>query len=256
MTEHGAFWDDYWQEAWDETKERSPEFEPEDYYRSGRSSKLWPDKEDPKWWAENGPKFVKSWQQWRKHSGLLIAEVPNDEGELIPAIELECWAYGYTTPDGLESQPELIVRSFIDRVFVDEQENWYIVDLKTGSMTQPWPLQLALNALGLRQQYPDMFDPRKGYGGFWKARSGGIVGGPQDGWFPLGIYTDEWMWELVSKARAIRDQQLFIPNPNNLCKSACGVSQFCVAMGGSLPLSISSGYGATMTQDISPKESE
>lgn len=215
-------WSLYWQDAFDEAKLRSPEFDPAEYYRSGRASKDFPEKEGPDWWAVKGPLFVKSWQKWRELSGLRIAtfdRVDEETGELetIPGIELECWAYG---PDGL------VVRSFIDRVFVDDQDRYYIVDLKTGSFTPPWPLQLALNNLGLMSEW----HTNATFGGFWSARKGGV----QD-WHDLGIYTEEWLWEMVRKAREIRDRQLFLANPNNLCKSACGVKQFCLPMGGTPP---------------------
>lgn len=227
MTDLVDHWDAYWQEAFDETKQRSPEFDPADYYRSGRVSKIWPDKEGPEWWHVNGPKFVQSWVKWREFCGLEIASfdsVDEETGELIsiPGIELECWAYG---PDGL------VIRSFIDRVFEDPDGRLYIVDLKTGSSTPPWPLQLALNNLCLKATYGESAK----YGGYWSARKGGIVGGLDSEWADLRIYTDEYLWDMAWKAREIRDRQLFLANPGNLCKSACGVKQFCLAMGGTPP---------------------
>lgn len=209
MTEWQEVWDDYF----DRTKEREPTFDPADYYRSGRVSKAWPDKEDPKWWAENGPRFVGLWETWRDMSGLDFAEVYDMEtGELSPAIELSTWA----------ENGDMSIKSIIDRVMTDG-DDLYIVDLKTGSMTAPWPLQMALNNLGMSEQY----GMRAKWAGFWSARKGGV-----EEWHDLSIYTDDWLWDLVAKAYAIRDQELFIPNPNNLCKSACGVRQHCVAMGG------------------------
>lgn len=218
----------YWAEAFSETAARQPSFEYDEYYRSGRASKEWPDKETPAWWAVNGPKFVKSWRQWRKHSGLDIVEVFGYNGEDVssPAIELQCWA----------ENGDLLVQSILDRVMHKDGEI-YIVDIKTGSFTPPWPLQLIINNLCLWETY----GIRANYGGFWKARKGGI----EPRWFDLSIYPDEWVWEQVAKAKEIRDRQLFIANPNNLCTSACGVRQHCIAMGGTpfFPLD------ATMTQD-------
>lgn len=242
-------WDAYWQEALDDQLQRHPEFDPEDYYVSGRASKLWPKKETPEWWAENGPKFVKSWEHWRVNCGMKLWEHPNEEtGELAPGIEVECWAYGpkYMDRDGIEIPgTQLIVRSIIDRVFVDDAGDLRIVDLKTGSSTPAWPQQLALNNLCLKYQY----GVSARYGGFWKARQGGV---PK--WHDLTIYTDEFLWDTVWKAKQIRDRQLFIPHPNNLCTSACGVSQFCLAMGGTPPVLEIPTYDATMTQ--TPEEEE
>lgn len=212
---------DLWQEIWDEAAaeaaQRAPEFPTEDYYKSGRASKAWPNKEDRGWWTENGPKFVKLWEIWRDNCGLELVELPEiGTGQLIPGIEIEGWAEG---PDGT------CVKSVTDRVMTDGSE-LYIVDLKTGRMTQPWPLQLALCNLCLDQTY----GVRAKFGGYWSARKGGI----DPDWHDLSRFTDEWLWEQVWKAREIRDRQLFIPSPNMLCKSACGVQRHCLAMGGDL----------------------
>ncbi len=236
---------DLWQEIWDESfgeaKGRQPTFEPEEYYRSGRASKAWPDKEGPEWWAENGPKFVKLWEIWRDNSGLEIAEVPGEGGEIIPAIELEAWAFA---GNWIESRQEfdLQVKSVTDRVMTDGTD-YYIVDLKTGSTTAPWPLQLALNKLCLKQTY----DIDCKWGGFWSARKGGID--PE--WHNLERFTDDVLWEWVWKAREIRDRQLFLPNMTNLCKSACGVREYCLAMNGSF-----FDQHATMTQRNTNTEKE
>lgn len=224
---------DLWQETWDKyatwAAARSPEFSEDEYYRSGRPSKAWPEKEGPDWWAENGPRFVDLWCMWRDNCGLTIAELPDKDGAAVPGIELECWAYS-------DDDRNLIVKSIIDRVMYDESGQLYLVDLKTGSHTAPWPLQLALNNLCLDYSY----GVRAHWAGFWSARKGGV-----EQWFDLSIYTDEWLWDMAWKAREIRNQQLFLPNPNNLCKSACGVRAHCVAVGGT-PFF---GESATMTQD-------
>lgn len=209
-------WNDYWDEAFAETTERQPSFEYDEYYRSGRASKEWPDKETPEWWAKYGPHFVKTWEQWRKHCGMKLWEFVDEEtGELSPGIEVQTWAYGPL---------DIPLLSIVDRVFEDSEGDLRIVDLKSGTYSQPWPLQLILNNVGLEET----FGVKAKWGGFWKARKGGI----EPRWFDLSIYSSDWAWDLVAKAKAIRDQQLFLPNPNNLCASACGVSQHCVAMGG------------------------
>ena len=211
-------WADEWQAALDEAKERNPQFSEDDYYRSGRATKEWPDKETPEWWAKKGPEFVKQWVMWRDHSGLEIWEYPDEEsGELKPAIELEVWAYG---------SEHVRIKSVIDRVYVDPEGDLRIVDLKTGSHTDAWPRQMAYNALGVTHTFGDIANPPR-WAGFWKARSGGV---PE--WFDLSVYSEEWLLEQAWKAQQIRDQQLFIAAPTNLCKSACGVSQWCPAVGG------------------------
>lgn len=208
-----------WHQVWDETlerelnQERSRGYEPHQFYTSGRASKDFPMKEDPSWWDAKGPGFVKSWVNWRNASGLDIWTTP--EGK--PAIELEVLA----EKDGIE------VLSVIDRVMVDEDDNLYIIDLKSGSMTPAWPRQLALNNLGLLHTF-GVWATR---GGFWNARKGGI-----DPMHDLRIYDEDWLWEQVRMAKEIRDQQLFVAQPTNLCLSSCSVRSYCKAVGG--PLSI------------------
>lgn len=226
--------EDYFNEYLDEAKARQPDFDPGDYYRSGRSSKANPNKEDAAWWLENGPTFVDRWTAWRKASGLRIAEFPGEGGEALPGIELEVWAQDLDA--FLGGKGTIAVRSVIDRVFEDSAGTLHIVDLKSGSHTAAWPLQMALNNLGLRYTY----GVSAKYAGFWKARTGGV-----DKWHSLEQYTDEVLWDWVAKAKAIRDQGLFIPQPTNLCTSACGVSKWCVAMGGQ---PFSSAKDATVTQ--------
>jgi hypothetical protein len=208
-------WQEEWERNFSDALTRSPEFDPRDYYRSGRASKAYPDKEDPAWWAENGPRFVSLWETWRDNSGLKFSEFPDKDGVAFPGIELEVYA----------QRDDLIVKSVIDRVMEDANGNLYIIDIKTGSRTDPWPLQMVLNNLGLFATY----GVRATYAGFWSARKGGV-----DQWHDMTIYDDEWAWDLVRKAKAIRDQQLFLPNPGSLCTSACGVKDYCRAMGGRL----------------------
>jgi hypothetical protein len=211
-------WDDYWAEALDETKKYHPEFSEDEYYTGGRASKAWPDKEGPAWWAENGPKFVESWRQWLDASGFEIWDFPNAEGTFTPAIELETWA----------ENGDLYLKSVIDRILLDPTTGViYIVDLKSGSHTAAWPQQMALNNVGFKQHaYACPTENGAQFAGFWKARQGGVMK-----WFPLD-YPDDWLWDQVRMAKAIRDQHLFVAQPSNLCASACGVRQHCVAMGG------------------------
>lgn len=217
-----------WKELWDEVlqseldHERSGDYQPEEFYVSGRKSKEWPEKENPFWWQAKGPGFVKAWVLWRDNCGLDIWTTPDGE----PAIELEVRA----------KRDDVEILCYIDRVMVDPEGRLYIVDLKTGSQTPPWPQQLAFNNLGLIHT----FGYRAQFGGFWSPRKGGIVGG-FDGaeWADLRIYDEEWLWDQATMAKAIRDQELFVAHPNNLCTSACGVRAYCKAMAGPLSVSLS-----------------
>lgn len=221
-----------WQEMWNDQlaaeleDERSGDYQPEQFYVSGRKSKEWPEKENPFWWQAKGPGFVKSWVAWRDNSGLDVWTTPDG----LPAIELK------VTAERGDSE----VLCYIDRVMVDPAGNLYIVDLKSGSSTPAWPMQLALNNLGLGYTY----GVQAQYGGFWSARKGGIVGNVDagDGFADLRVYDDEWLWDQVDKAREIRNQQLFVAQPTNLCKTACGVKDFCRAMAGPLSLTLDATY--------------
>ena len=207
--------------VWDETltqeleMERRGHYEPKDFYTSGRSSKEFPNKEDKSWWDKRGPGFVKSWVNWRNASGLKIWTAPDGR----PGIELEVHAV----------QGNLEILSHIDRVMEDAAGNLYIIDLKTGSQTPAWPLQLALNNLGLLCEFGGLYAQ---YGGFWSARKGGI----DPSWTDLRVYEPEWLFEQARRAREIRDQGLFVAQPTMLCKTACGVKDFCVAVAGPLSL--------------------
>lgn len=216
MTDYDALWSEYWdrQLKTELADERSGEYQPEDFYTSGRVSKEWPNKEDPSWWAKKGPGFVKSWITYRDNCGMDIWVTPTGE----PAIELPVPA----------NRGDLELVQVIDRVFIDQEGDLRILDLKSGSQSPAWPRQLALNNLGLDQQ----FGVKARWGGFWSARKGAVE------WEDLRIYDDDWMWEQVRMAREIRDQQLFLAQPTNLCKSACGVRPYCKAMAGPLSLTV------------------
>ena len=191
-----------WDEQVHETKEdkRNRGYKPERWYTSGRSSKAHPNKEDESWWFEKGPGFIKSWVNWRNASGLTFWTAPDEE----PGIELPVEA---TRKDGLK------VLSVIDRVMENADGELFIVDLKSGSQTPAWPRQLALNNLGLYYTYGVWAEK----GGFWNARKGGVAT-----WYDLSVYTEDWLWGQIWRAREIRDLGLFVAQPGNLCNSACG----------------------------------
>lgn len=222
-------WAEYFQAEVDEAIERQPSFQESEYYAGGRRSKDWPLKETREWWAEKGPAFVLSWVRWRDACGLEIWEYPDEDGTLTPAIELEVMAEKDERSKTGDYGQVLYVKSIIDRVMWDPASGFlYIIDIKSGSFTDAWPQQMALNNLGFKQSVACPTEVGASYAGFWKSRTGGI----HPGWSDLGIYTDEWLWDQVRKAKAIRDQHLFIAQPNNLCTSACGVKKYCRAMGG------------------------
>lgn len=211
-----------WQEVWDQSlaeeleRESAQGYSPADFYVSGRRSKAYPDKETPAWWAEHGPKFVKAWEAWRDNCGMDIWTAPDGK----PAIELEVRAH----------RGHYQVLSVIDRVFIDQDDELYIIDLKSGSQTPAWPRQMALNNLGLRHQY----GVEARYAGFWNPRKGGIV----DGFTDIRHLDEEWMWRQVEMAYDIRDRGNFVAQPTMLCKTACGVRDYCRAMDGPLFLEV------------------
>lgn len=220
MTDHELLFQQIWDEQVKHTEqdERNRGYDQSLWYVSGRASKEFPNKENQDWWAVKGPGFVKSWITWRDNCGMDIWTTPDGK----PGIEVRTMA---TCP----WDETLTLMSVIDRVFIDQEGDLRIVDIKSGSQTAAWPRQLAMNNLGLEQEY----GLTARWGGFWDARKGGVME-----WTDLRIYDSAWMWRQVEMAREIRDRGLFLAQPTNLCKSACSVKDYCKAMGGPLSLSV------------------
>lgn len=171
----------------------------------GRATKEFPNKEDYDWWLKHGPVMVNRWIEWRN---------------LNPSWQLWQPSPGYHAIE-LDLQFELegvLVKGFVDRVFVDGDGQLVVVDLKTGSR-EPEPVQLALYAIGIEKK----FGVRPQWGGYWMARNGFI---PQ--MYNLDGFTTEMVSAWFRDFRKAIDHQIFIPHLTSMCKS-CGVNTSCVA---------------------------
>lgn len=174
----------------------------------GRKSRDWPNGEDERWWAQNGPDMVARWMKFRRESGMSIWTTPDGR----PGIELSISEY---LPGGVR------VRAIIDRVMVDPNGELGVVDIKTGSRPPASPMQLAFYAAAIETA----FGVRPTWGGYWMARTGDI---------PERVGLDRYPTEMV--ARWARDYQraarlgIYVPKPSSFC-SSCGVREHCYMWG-------------------------
>ena len=114
-----------WKKCWDsELHERlKTTTVPMDQWKaSGRPSKTFPNKEDAKWWAKNGPRYLEKWVQFRGN-GWNIFDING-----VPAIELDILAVMDNIP----------VKMQIDRLMVTPEGELVVVDIKSGKSTPNW----------------------------------------------------------------------------------------------------------------------
>lgn len=183
--------------------------QPEVWGASGRATKANPDKEDGKWWRENGLEFSKSYMDWRESIPWVIWETPQG----VPAIELDLRCKFGDVP----------VRVIIDRVFVTPDGELVVVDLKTGAnMPKDQGLQLGFYASAIEI----IFGHRPAWCAYWNARKGGLT---------EPVYPDQWTADTIGAELAkfvkLRDMGIFIPNPSMNCGN-CGVRRACPAVKG------------------------
>lgn len=207
-----APWDVEFERQTAEAEERSG-YSRDDFRVSGRASKQYPNKEDPDWWAENGPLMVERWQTWRQVSPW---EVAIFDGR--PAVELEV--------NALFGESQTLVKAYIDRVMVNTATGELaVVDLKTGTSTPPSTSQLGMYAESLLRCHVVSSRPQLGF--YWMGRTGATtIPENIDQW--EGAYFD-YAYEGVARLKQTGD--LYLPHPSNLC-SSCGVREYCRYMGG------------------------
>lgn len=203
--------------AWnDEVEKRlkdSPNYRIEDYTATGRAAAQYGGRQNIDWWMDNGPGMVQSWIEWRESSGFSLWETPDGK----PAVEVSLKP---VLPNGVP------VLQFIDRIMVSPAGQLTVVDLKTGR-TPETAEQLGLYAWAIGEMWGEMFKPDWGY--FWSPSKG--HGTPQD----LSMYTAEYFTDLSDGVIAGVSAGSFLAKPANGCARWCGVSQFCPAVGGTLP---------------------
>ena len=186
---------------------------PESEFRaSGRKSNAWPDKENKAWWLHHGPVMVQRWRDFVRNVPWDLAEFPDANGELRPAVEVE-----------LDIEVSgLTIKAYVDRVFrMRSDGTLVVVDLKSGNEPDA-PDQLGVYKLGLEQAFGE---PVR-WGTFWMARTGSTTEV-----FDLSDFTHERLeWEYET-FRFSRDTGLFLPNPGQIC-GYCSVRDYCYVQSG------------------------
>jgi len=182
--------------------------DPAEWYCSGRASKQWPEKENWAWWNEHGPSFALAWKSWRLTAPWEIW-IDNDGR---PAIE-----YEFNAVIGGQR-----VKGFIDRIMVHNNQ-LILLDLKTNSREPDNTLQLGTYREAVMQQ--EGMDAAVGT--YWMARTGATT---------MPKMLTEWTGARLDfyyrEADHRRKNNRLLAAPSTMC-SACGVREFCYAVGGS-----------------------
>lgn len=190
----------------DKALKENPDFPTSEWYAGGRRSKDWPDKENEKWWRQNGPPMVQRWVGFKKVSPWEIWLTPQGE----PAVELGMVCEIAATP----------IKMFTDLIMETPGHGLAVVDKKTGSRVPKYPIQLAIYGEGVANTFGEEHRPR--YGAYWMGRSGELSP-PVD----LSLYYPQ-IAPQVQVAKRIAALDLWLPNPSDLCGS-CSVNRSCYA---------------------------
>lgn len=201
-----------WQQVFDQEIEEQIEktgTQPNVWKAAGKATKANPDKENGKWWEENGLAFSRSYIEWRESIQWNIWTTP----EGVPAIELDLRCkFG-----------EVPVRTIIDRIFVTPDGELVVVDLKTGAqMPKDQGLQLGFYASAVEQ----VFGVRPAWCAYWNARKGGL----SEPYYPNHL-TPEFLGQMLEEFMRVRENGPFIPNLSMNCGN-CGVARACAAKNG------------------------
>jgi hypothetical protein len=164
------------------------------------------------WQAEILPRTVRNYIEWRlSRTDLSLLELP----DFGPAIEVPV---EYTTGD-------LLVRGYVDRIFVGLNGVPLVLDFKTGKKPETVE-QLATYRLALRQQYGRDFR--------WGAYLYGINGGTSSrggkpvfaGPYDLDCLSEDSTSRTYLEADRAIKHGIFIPHPQDFCFH-CGVQEHC-----------------------------
>lgn len=185
------------------------EVDPELWRASGKATQANPNKEDGDWWLENGPQFVQAYVAWRNSIEWELWTTPAGE----PALELDLRCEFGGVP----------VRAIIDRVFVTQEGELVVIDIKSGAQPpKDQGLQLGFYASAMEV----VFGIRPSWCAYWNARKGGISE-PK----PVDHFTPAYIGELLSGFTKQRDLGIYLPNPSSFCTS-CTVRRACPLVNG------------------------
>ena len=209
MTDLAALFEEQWNAECEKREAESPSFTRDQFVATGRAGAEFGGKRTEKWWLKEGPVMVQRWLDWRDKNGWTIWDV---NGE--PAIEL---SFLITLPG------DIVVKGFIDRLFVTPVGELVVVDLKSGRSPET-PEQLGLYATAIEMLY----GVRPTWGYFWDAQKG-----EHSQPHLLDLYTADYLAGVYEEAIAGINAGAWLAKPANNCRAWCGVARFCAAVGGS-----------------------
>jgi putative RecB family exonuclease len=174
----------------------------------GKKSTAYPNKEDARWWLDNGPKMLDFWVQFRETSGYTIYELPDG----AKAVETEL----NTEVGGVS------MKGFLDRLMVSPEGELIVVDIKTSSKAPVTYTQLGTYAI-LTEKTMGI---RPVKGAYWMARTGELTEPVE-----LDHYTEGRLATHVKGFKIAVDNNIFIPQPGFMC-GTCSVNHACYAVKG------------------------
>jgi len=174
----------------------------------GKKTTAYPNKEDARWWLDNGPKMLDFWVQFRETSGYTIYELPDG----AKAVETEL----NTEVGGVS------MKGFLDRLMVSPEGELIVVDIKTSSKAPVTYTQLGTYAI-LTEKTMGI---RPVKGAYWMARTGELTEPVE-----LDHYTEGRLATHVKGFKIAVDNNIFIPQPGFMC-GTCSVNHACYAVKG------------------------
>jgi putative RecB family exonuclease len=174
----------------------------------GRATKAYPNKEDARWWLDNGPKMVDFWIQFRQDSGYQMYHLPDGASAIETELNVEIGGVN--------------MKGFLDRLMVAPTGELVVVDIKTSSKAPMTYTQLGTYAIMTEK----LLGIRPTLGSYFMARTGELTP-PVD----LSHYTEPRLGQWVSGFKIAVENNIFIPQPGFMC-GTCSVNKACYAVKG------------------------
>lgn len=169
-----------------------------------------PNKKDEEWARHYGPIMVQNWLDWRAANNYKVALFDAPDGKVIPGVELK-------VAKPLGGYPYV---GYIDRVLVDGNGEYLVVDLKTGNPPQS-TTQLKAYAAQLRAAGIQVAKAA-----YWMGMDGDVLE-----WVPMSTRGDAYIETWLNNVGRGLEAGIFPASPSTFCK-ACPVREYCMATGG------------------------
>lgn len=169
-----------------------------------------PNKKDEEWAKHYGPIMVQNWLDWRAANNYKVALFDAPNGKVIPGVELK-------VAKPLGGYPYV---GYIDRVLVDGNGEYLVVDLKTGNPPQS-TTQLKAYAAQLRAAGIPVAKAA-----YWMGMDGDVLE-----WVPMSTRGDAYIETWLNNVGRGLEAGIFPASPSTFCK-ACPVREYCMATGG------------------------